>query len=210
VVGDVKTGSLDAPPPPTIYYTHLQRAENRMSIVAQARQGSDPSLLVDAIQEAATAVDPAMAVYQTGTMQEQIQRSSAVDSRRYPLVLIAAFAITALILAVIGVYGVIAYSVAQRSRELALRVALGARDTDVVRLVVRRGLLLAVAGVVVGVPAALLLTRAMQSLLYGVSASDAGTYVGVAALLTAMAILASYLPARRATRVDPMLALRSD
>src|SRR5688500_5629317 len=113
-------------------------------------------------------------------MQEQIQGSSAVDSRRYPLVLIAAFALAALILAVIGVYGVIAYSVAQRARELALRVALGARGSDVVRLVVRRGLTLAAAGVAIGVPAALLLTRAMESLLYGVSASDASTYVGVA------------------------------
>ena len=210
VVGDVKTASLDAPPPPTIYYTHLQGAANRMSIVAKARAGSDPSVLVGAIRDAAHAVDPTMAVYQTGTMDEQIQSSSAVGSRRYPLVLIAAFAIAALVLAVIGVYGVIAYSVAQRARELALRVALGARGTDVVRLVVRRGVALAAIGVAVGIPVALLLTRAMRSLLYGVSASDAATYVSVAALLTVVAVLASYLPARRATRVDPALALRSE
>jgi ABC-type antimicrobial peptide transport system permease subunit len=151
-----------------------------------------------------------MAVYQTGTMREQIASSSAVGSRRYPLMLIAAFAVAALILALIGVYGVIAYSVAQRSRELALRVALGARGTDVIRLVVRRALMLAAAGVAIGVPAALFLTRTLRSLLYGVSASDASTYVGVVALLTAVAVLASYLPARRATRVDPVLALRSD
>jgi predicted permease len=210
VVGDVKTGSLDAPAPPTIYYTHLQGAENRMSIVARAQDGGDPSPLVGAIRDAAHAVDPTMAVYETGTMLERIQGSSAVDARRYPLVLIAAFAIAALVLAVIGVYGVIAYSVAQRARELALRVALGARGADVLRLVVRRGVLLAGVGVAVGIPAALLLTRAMRSLLYGVSASDGLTYVGVAVLLTVVAILASYLPARRATRVDPVLALRSD
>lgn len=210
VVGDVKTASLDAPAPPTIYYTHLQGAANRMTVVAKAREGSDASLVVGAIRDAAHAVDPTMAVYQTGTMQEQIQNSSAVGSRRYPLILIAAFAVAALILAVVGVYGVIAYSVAQRSRELAVRVALGARATDVVRLVVRRGLVLAAVGVGVGIPVALLLTRAMESLLYGVNASDASTYVGVAALLGAVAVLASYLPARRATRVDPALALRSD
>ena len=143
-------------------------------------------------------------------MRGQIEGSSAVDARRYPLVLMAAFAIAALTLAVIGVYGVIAYSVAQRVRELAIRTALGAQSSDVLRLVVGRGRALAAAGVAVGVPAALVLSRALGSLLYGVSPSDAWTYVTVAALLAIVAGLASYLPARRATRVDPALALRAE
>jgi putative ABC transport system permease protein len=210
VVADVKTASLDAPAPPTIYYTHLQGAENRMTVVARVRDGSDASTVVGAIRRAATSVDPTMPVYQAGTMQEQIEGSSAVDARRYPLVLIMAFAIAALTLAMIGVYGVIAYSVAQRVRELAIRTALGAQASDVLRLVIGRGLGLAAAGVALGVPAALLLSRGLESLLYGVSPSDTWTYVTVAALLAMVAALASYIPARRATRIDPALALRSE
>jgi predicted permease len=210
VVGDVKTSSLDAPAPPTIYYTHLQAPENRMTVVARAAPGSDAAALVNVIRNASTAVDPTMPVYAAGTMTEQIESSSAVAARRYPLALIAAFAIAALTLAVIGVYGVIAYSVAQRTRELAIRTALGAQSGDVLRLVAARGLALAAAGVALGVPAALLLTRALASLLYGVTATDAATYAAVAALLVSVALLASYLPARRATRVDPALALRAD
>ena len=210
VAADVKTASLDAPAPLTIYYAHLQGAENRMTVVAKARPGGDASSLVGAIREAAAAVDPTMPVYASGTMREQIGSSPAVSARRYPLVLIGAFAMAALTLAIIGVYGVIAYSVAQRMRELAIRTALGAQASDVLRLVVGRGVALAAAGVALGIPAALLATRALRSLLYGVSPSDASTYMSVAALLTVVAILASYLPARRATRVDPALALRAE
>jgi putative ABC transport system permease protein len=155
-------------------------------------------------------MDPTLPLYSAGTMTEQIGRSSAVFARRYPLLLIGAFAVAALVLAIVGVYGVIAYSVAQRTRELAIRIALGATNGDVVALVLKRGITLTAIGLAVGIPAALILSRSLGALLYGVTAADLTTYVGVTLMLTLIAVAASYLPARRATRVDPAVALRSE
>jgi putative ABC transport system permease protein len=208
VVGDVKTSSLDAPAPPTVYYTHLQVPENRMSLVVKTDR--DQVALLGALGGVAREMDATLPVYAARTMRDQIGGSQAVSARRYPLMLIGAFAVAALALAVVGVYGVIAYSVAQRTRELALRVALGATDRDVIGLVVRRGALLAAAGIMVGVPAALILNRSLGGLLYGVSASDLTTYLVVTLTLTLIALVASYVPARRATRVDPATALRAE
>jgi putative ABC transport system permease protein len=208
VVADVKTSSLDAAPPPTIYYTHLQAAENRMSVVAKT--ANDDGALVAALARVVKEMDPTLPLYSAGTMTEQIGRSSAVFARRYPLLLIGAFAVAALVLAVVGVYGVIAYSVAQRTRELSIRIALGATNGDVVALVLKRGITLTAIGLAAGIPAALILSRSLGALLYGVTAADLTTYVGVTLVLTLIAVAASYLPARRATRVDPAVALRSE
>ena len=208
VVGDVKTSRLDAPAPHTVYYSHLQAAENRMTVVAKTTR--DERALLGEIRRVARAMDPALPVYDMRTMRQQIGQSPAVSARRYPMLLIGAFAVAALALAIVGVYGVIAYSVAQRTRELALRVALGATNGNVIALILKRGALLALVGIGVGLLAALVLSRSLGALLYDVSATDGATYAGVAILLGLVALLASYIPSRRATRVDPATALRAE
>jgi putative ABC transport system permease protein len=207
VVGDVKTGRLDAEAPPTIYYPHLQGAQNRMSIVA--RTVGDPAALAGAVRREVRALDPTVPVYQVRTMEEQVARSPAVFARRLPLRLVGAFAATALALAVVGIYGLVTYTVAQRTQELGIRIALGAQRRNILTLVVREGALLAAVGVSIGLVVALWATRMLGSLLYGVGAADPLTYVAVAVLLGGVALVASYVPARRAARIDPMVALRA-
>ncbi|HEV8355667.1 MAG TPA: ABC transporter permease [Gemmatimonadales bacterium] len=208
VVGDVKTARLDAAPPPTVYLSHLQAAENRMNLVV--RGNADPGVLLAAIRRVVGGLDPSIPVYGAVTMEEQIVRSGAVAARRYPLVLISVAALAALVLAIVGVYGLIAFAVARRTRELAIRMALGAQDRSVVVLVVRRGVLLAAAGIALGVPGALALTRFLGGLLYGVSPADLTVYTGVSLGLLLVTTVASYLPARRATLIDPGITLRAE
>jgi predicted permease len=208
VVGDVKTGRLDQPAVPTIYSSHLQVPENRMSIVARTR--GDAAALVTAIRREVNALDPSVAVFSSGTMAEQIARSPAVSSRRYPLVLLGAFAAVALLLAISGVYGVIAYAVTQRAREIAIRIALGAGSRDVFALVMRAAFRVVGAGIMLGTVIAYLATRTLSSLLYGVTAADRSTYGSAALLLIVVGAVASYLPARRATQLDPATSLRSE
>jgi ABC-type antimicrobial peptide transport system permease subunit len=155
-------------------------------------------------------IDPQVALYQVYTMDSLVQQSESVFMRRYPLLLVGAFAATALVLAVVGTYGVISYGVAQRTRELGIRVALGASTSRVASLVVRQVAALAAVGIVVGVLAALALSRFAESLLFGVRPSDPPTYAGAALLLGTVAALAAAIPARRAARVDPAVALRSE
>lgn len=208
VVGDVKTGRLDQPAVPTIYSSHLQLPENRMSIVA--RTSGDAASLVASIRHEVYELDPSVAVFSSGTMNEQIARSPAVSARRYPLVLLGAFAVTALLLAISGVYGVIAYAVTQRAREIAIRIALGAGARDVLALVMGAGFRIIGAGIVIGTVTAFLAARALSSLLYGVTAADGTTYGAAALLLIVVGAIASYLPARRAMRLDPAIALRGE
>jgi putative ABC transport system permease protein len=134
--------------------------------------------------------------------------AQSVEARRFSMILLAVFALLALTLAAVGIYGVISYSVAQRTREVGIRMALGARTIDVLNLVVRDGLKLVLIGIGVGLAGALLLTRLMTTLLFGVTATDAVTYVTVAAGLVVVALIACCIPARRATKVDPLVALR--
>ena len=143
-------------------------------------------------------------------MVEQVAQSPAVSARRYPLTLLAAFAVLAFALAVVGVYGVVSYSVTQRTREIGIRIALGARDRDVTGLILRSGLRLVLVGTVVGVGAASIVSRSLSSLLYGVGANDVLSYGAVAAMLACVALAASYIPARRAVRFDPATVFRAD
>jgi ABC-type antimicrobial peptide transport system permease subunit len=145
-------------------------------------------------------------IYGAQTMEQVISNSLA--ARRFSMILLGIFAGLALLLSTIGIYGVISYLVGQRTQEIGIRVALGARRSDVLRMVLGHGMNMAMLGVLIGVGASLALTRLMSKMLYGVSATDPVTFGAVAVLLTCVALAASYIPARRATRVDPILALR--
>jgi len=170
------------------------------------RTKSDPSSLAAAVRKAVLEVDPNQPIYDVKTMSQRL--SASVAPRRLSMLLFTSFAVIALILAAIGIYGVMSYSVSRRTHEIGIRMALGARAVDMLKLVVGQVLLLTVAGVAVGLVAAFALTRLMAGMLYGVSATDPATFAGVSLVLVAVALLAGYIPARRATRVDPMVALR--
>ncbi len=160
------------------------------------------------LRQIVTEVEADMPISSVQSLDDLIARSLAQP--RFTMSLLFSFAVLALVLALLGIYGVTAYTVAQRNREIAVRVALGAAPSQVLWLIVRQGLALAVLGVALGVPAALLATRYMGELLYGINSQDPATFSAVALLLTAMVTLASYLPARRALRVDPILQLRAE
>jgi putative ABC transport system permease protein len=147
-------------------------------------------------------------MYSVATMEQLISNSQSTFVRRYPTFLIGVLAAVALILAAIGIYGVISYSVAQRTHEIGIRLALGAQKRDILKLVVGHGLILMLSGLGVGLAAAFVLTRFLSSILFGVTATDPVAFAGVTALLALVALLACYVPARRATKVDPMIALR--
>ncbi|HKS96176.1 MAG TPA: FtsX-like permease family protein, partial [Terriglobia bacterium] len=204
IVGDTKQYGLERKSKTEFYLPYLQRSVNSMELVV--RTATDPLGLVNAVRSSVEAVDSDQPVYAVRTMGQYLTES--VASRRTTMLLLGAFAGLALILAAVGIYGVMAYAVAERTHELGVRMALGAGRGDVLKLVVRSGLRLALAGVAVGLVAAAGLTRLLSSLLFGVRPTDPVTLGAVALLLTAVALLASYIPARRATRVDPTVALR--
>ena len=217
VVADVKTSRLDVAAPPTVYYSQLQAPENRMSLAIRLACRSGPSsgscsetAVAAVVRRAVAESDPNVPVYGVATMEQQLVDSPAVFARRYPLLLVGLFAATALVLAVVGLYGVISYSVAQRAREFGIRAALGASPRAIRESVLRRAAVVAGVGMLVGVPSALASTGAMRGMLFGVKAADPLTYVGACGLLGAVALVASWIPARRATRVDPRIALNAD
>src|SRR5262249_50404134 len=162
--------------------------------------------LAASVRDAVWSVDPDQPVSKIRTMDEIV--SGSVSRQRFNLILMEVFAALALILAAVGIYGVMSYTVTQRTHEIGIRMALGARRSDVLRLVVGEGARLVAIGVVIGLGSAYGLTRLMSSLLFGVSATDPATFGIIAAALVLVSLLASYIPARRATRVDPMIALR--
>ena len=206
VARDTKHRSLLAEMPMLIYLPELQAYDGRATLVA--RIGGDPTKLIPAIRREVAALDRDLTLYAVKTMSEQIE--STLWQQRTAAGLIGIFGLLAIALAAIGIYGVIAHSVAQRTREIGIRMALGADARDVRRMIVRQGLRLALTGVVVGLVAAFALTRLMSSLLYGVSATDPLTFVISSVALVGVALGACLVPARRATKVDPMIALRCE
>jgi putative ABC transport system permease protein len=204
VVANVKHQRLDREAKPEVYFPFQQYPQNFLSLVVRTTQ--DPSGMTSAIRSQVLALDPDQPVFDIKTMDERLSKS--VSQSRFIMLLLAAFSGLALALSAVGVYGVMAYTVAQRTHEIGIRVALGAQAKDVLRLVLGQGMRLTLIGVGVGLMAALLLTRVMASLLYGVTATDPLTFIAVAALLSAVALLACFIPARRALKVDPMVALR--
>lgn len=206
VVGDVKRQELIERPEFQLYFPHEQNAWRAMTIVVRGE--GDPTGLTAAVRNEIWRVDKDQPVYSVQTMERVIAASEAVWIARLQGSLMGLLGIVALVLASIGIYGVIAYSVSRRTHEIGIRMALGAQTRDVLRLVVGQGLILISIGIVIGLAGAFLLTRAMASLLYGVTATDPVTFIVVTFVLFSVALLASYIPARRATRVDPMTALR--
>jgi len=193
--------------PPLMLYSPMTQMPNESGFVA-VKSRLAPGVAAERIRQAVLAVDNQQALINVRTMSSYFE--SSISQQRFMLALMGVFAIVALALAVIGLYGVIAYMVAQRTREIGIRVALGATGASIVRLVLGQGLLLAGIGVVVGLIGALALSRALTGLLYGVSAQDPMVYAGVSLLLLLVAAAASALPARRAAAVDPVTALRME
>lgn len=205
VVADIKISQLTEKSRTALYRPFLQAPTGPMSVVLRTR--SDPERMIASLRRVVAEVDAGMPVSSVQPLDGLIARSLAQP--RFTMELLFGFAMLALALALLGIYGVTAYAVTQRNREIAVRVALGAGPRQVIWLIVRQGLALAVLGVVLGVPAALFVTRYMGDLLYGISSEDPATFASVALLLAAMVALASYLPARRALHVDPILELRA-
>ena len=206
VVGHVKNRGLEGEARPQYYVPYPQNPFSSMAIVVQAE--GDPAALAGTVRGAIQAIDVDLPVYRVTTMERLVADSLA--ERRFSTLLLGVFAAVALLLAAVGLYGLLSYTVAQRRHEIGIRMALGARAGDVLRLVVGQALWLTLAGIALGLVAALALTRVMAGLLYGVSALDPATFAGVALLLLAVALAACLVPARRATRVDPAIALRAE
>ena len=204
VVGDVHYQGLDAATDPEYYVPFPQSPEGSVTLVV--RTATDPTSLAPEIREQIRALDPGLPAYNVRPMEDYVEGS--VAARRFSSLLLGAFAAVALVLAAIGLYGVLAYSVVRRTREIGIRIAMGARPADVLKLVVVQGMFLTLTGVAVGLAGGLMVTPVLSHLLYGVSASDPLTFAGMSVLLGGVALLACYLPARRAARVDPMVALR--
>ena len=206
VVGDTKMYGLANPSRLEVYSSMQQNVENEMNLLVKSQL--DPSALTSEIRGVVAGVDKDQSIYAIATMNKIL--SDGVSAPRLTLVLLGLFSALALILAAIGSYGVISYSVAQRTHEIGVRMTLGAQRADILRMVLGQGGRIAFAGIVIGMVAAFALTRLMSGLLFSVSAGDPATFAAVAALLVLVAIVACYIPARRAIRVDPMIALRHE
>ncbi len=203
IVGDVRF-ELEAEAEPEVYVPYLQSPIATMALAV--RSNVNPTNLRSMIRQAIQEVDGTQTIYNFKTMEQRL--SESVAPRRLVMLLTNLFAVLALILAAVGIYGVIAYTVAQRTHELGIRIALGAQTRDVLRLVIHQGMALSAFGLAIGLAGAFLLTRFLSSLLYGVSAIDPLVFALVTLLLASVALVACYIPARRATKVDPMIALR--
>jgi putative ABC transport system permease protein len=202
IVGDIRDRALETQPFPAMYLPTY--ASGRINLVIRTQ--GDPTSITAAVRREVHALDPDQPVADVKTMEQWVE--TAVAGPRYRTLLLGLFALLALVLASTGIYGVMSYSVAQRTHEIGVRMALGARQLDVLKLVVRQGMGLVLIGVALGLVGAVGLTRVMSTLLFGVGAKDPMTFAVVATLLSLVAFVACYIPARRATKVDPLVALR--
>jgi predicted permease len=206
VVNDIRQVSMALPAAPTMYMSNLQNSRVQMTIVA--RTSGDPMALVPSIRQAIWALDPQQPIADVFTFHDSLDL--ALARPRLLVVLLGSFGVLGLVLGAVGIYGVLAGLVNQRQREIGMRIVLGACPADVLRMVVGRGLALTAAGVAIGLVGAWLLTGFLRAVLYGVGATDPAAFVGAVVVLGAAALVASWLPAMRATRVDPAVAIRAD
>jgi putative ABC transport system permease protein len=215
VAGDVKDAAMQVPAGPHTYTPYLQMPDDQLAaptwdelrtMHVAVRTQADPAALTSTVRGTIASLDPQIAIADVKTMEANVQKSLA--PQRFNLFLLGLFAGLAVFLAAVGVYGVLSYSVTQRTREIGVRVAMGAQRSSIMAMTIREGMKLTFAGASIGLLGALLLTRLIAGLLYGVSARDPLTFAGVIALISVVSLVACYVPARRATRVDPLVALR--
>jgi putative ABC transport system permease protein len=204
VVADIRQSALDTPPEATIYLPHAQVPSGGITMLL--RSVGEPRMLARELKRAVAELDPQIPVTGMTTLDEVV--ADSLKARRFTLLLFGCFAVAALLLAVIGVYGVISHATAERSKEFGVRIALGAQRSDIIVMVIRQGLTAAGIGLAVGILAAAGLTTLLSGMLFGVTPFDALTFVGVSMLMLTTAVIACYLPARRATTVPPVVALR--
>jgi len=206
VVSDVRQSGLAKDVTPEVYSPLMEDMGGELSFVI--RVVGKPNQLISAVRGVAAEVEPNQSLHNVITMEQRL--ANTTTSRRLNTALLGCFAAVALLLAVVGIYGVMSYVVTQRRREIGVRMALGAQKSDVMRLIIHGGLRLTLLGIALGLAGAFALTRYLSSQLYSVKATDPLTFLGVAVALTGVALLASWLPAHRATKVDPMVALRCE
>jgi putative ABC transport system permease protein len=206
VVADIRNRALNSEPKPAYYMPQSQVPFTQLVVVVKS--SNDPHSLISSVNREVSAMDQELPVFSVKTMEEYI--SASVAAPRFNTTLLSIFAAVALVLTIIGLYGVMSYSVAQRTNEIGIRMALGAQTRDVLRLIVKQGITLVLIGLGLGMVGALALTRLLATLLFGVTTKDPITFISIGALLSFVALLACYVPAWRATRVDPLEALRCE
>jgi putative ABC transport system permease protein len=205
VSGDIRFVSLLDPPKPFFYVAHAQSPTRRMQFVVRA---ANAAALAPSLRAAVRQIDREQPILGIRTLEEM--RSESLAARRFMLLLTAALAVLALVLAAVGIYSIMSYTVTQRTSEIGIRMSLGAEARDIMRLIVGQALKLVGIGIAVGVIVALGATRVMTTLLYGITATDPATFVSICLIIGAIALIASYVPANRATKVDPLVAIRYD
>ena len=206
IVGDIKDAALNEPNPPQIYMPLRQWPTSFMTVVVKT--SVPPASLADAARAQVAAIDPNLPLSNVSTLEAVVAKS--ISQQRFYLTLLMVFAAVALVLAAIGIFGVLSYAVSQRTREIGIRMALGAQERSVITLIVRQAMVLVASGIALGTAAALFLSDTMTKMLFSVKPTDPATFASVAGVLMGVALFASYIPARRATRVDPIVALRSE
>ena len=206
VVGNIRQESITDEVAPEIYLPFAQLRVNGMTLLV--RTTSDPLALARSVRSEVFAIDKNQPVYDVKTLAQRVNDAVAVS--RSLMVLFAAFALLALVLGAVGIYGVISYSVTQRTHEIGIRMALGARAANVLSLIMKNGLMLVLAGIAIGVGSAFGLTRFLATLLFGIEPTDSVTFIVVSSVFFVIAMIAALIPALRATRVDPVIALRSE